>query len=136
VSTIGTTEPGKLQFPILTDPLSAFGLLIGQDVTLFAYSMPVLVIGFDYKQTFQIFPPFLSASISGGVSAKFDFKFGFDTAGIREFAQDNFRPGSIYKIFDGFFISDRQNADGTGEDVPEVTLTATLGASAQAGGAG
>ena len=38
---IGTTK-GSFQFPLLTDPLSPVGLLLGKDANLFSYDLPGL----------------------------------------------------------------------------------------------
>ncbi|MAE66420.1 MAG: hypothetical protein CMJ18_19295, partial [Phycisphaeraceae bacterium] len=111
-----------LQFPILENPSNVFGLLTGrQDITLVTYDLPPFEIDFSYTQTFPIYPP-LFGRIGGHVGAKFDVAFGLDTQGFFDFAES----GDVLDIFNGLFISDRKNADGTGEDVPELLLTGGL----------
>src|SRR5205814_7195266 len=54
---------------------------------------------------------------------------GYDTHGLAEFAADNFMPSKILDIFDGFFISDTDQADGSGSnDIPELSLHADINA--------
>ena len=73
-------------------------------------------------------PPIpLFASISGSVGAEIDLAVGFDTSGFKK-AEET---GDWYDVFNGFYISDRENADGTGEDVPEATLSGRLNAGAE-----
>ncbi|MEZ6120468.1 MAG: calcium-binding protein [Pirellulaceae bacterium] len=109
-SSVGFSGGGGFKFPLLENPSSAFGLLLGQDVTLFGYDMPALVAQFEYSQFFPVVGP-IGARITGSVGAEIDFAFGFDT--------------------EGFFISDTASVDGTGPDVPEVTLSAALKAAAE-----
>ena len=119
---------GGFKFPIIENPSSAMALLLGRDVTLFGYDMPAMGLEFTYSQYFPIIGP-LGARITGTIGAKADFAFGFDTFGLREFADSGFtNPG---KIFNGFFISDTASVDGTGADVPEVTLYGSLTAAAE-----
>ncbi|XZE54543.1 LamG-like jellyroll fold domain-containing protein [Planctomycetaceae bacterium SH139] len=119
---------GSLSFPLLQSPTSAFKLLLGQDVDLFLYDAPALGVDFSYSQFFPIPAfPILGAEIGGRIAAVADFAFGFDTTGIRKFSDS----GQFGDIFDGFFVSDRANADGTGADVPEVYLRGNLRAGAK-----
>ena len=119
---------GGFKFPIIDNPSSAMALLLGRDVTLFGYDMPAMGLEFTYSQFFPIIGP-LGARISGTIGAKADFAFGFDTLGLREFADSGFTNPA--KIFNGFFISDTASVDGTGADVPEVTLYGSLTAAAE-----
>jgi Ca2+-binding RTX toxin-like protein len=113
--------PGRgLQFPLLDNPATVFGLLLGKPQVLFTYDLPALRAAFTYTSPpFPIFPPFpVFARLSGTLGVKVDFAFGYDTTGLQAFTDS----GDIADVFNGFFVSDRQNADGTGVDVPEVTL--------------
>jgi intracellular sulfur oxidation DsrE/DsrF family protein len=105
---------GGFQFPILK-PSNVFKLLLGQEVTLFTYDVPRLEVGASIDLRFSIFGP-LVARFGGSISAFVDLAFGFDTKGLNDFRQS----GNVIDILDGFYISDRQNADGTGPDVPEA----------------
>ncbi|MFO0888288.1 MAG: hypothetical protein U0790_03975 [Isosphaeraceae bacterium] len=122
---------GGFAFPFLADlqkskGRSAFRLLLGQDVTLFTYDMPPLGLDFVYSQFFPVLGP-LGVRIAGTFSARADFAFGYDTSGLRQFA----RGEGADKVFNGFYISDTVNPDGTGADVPEVTLSASISAAAE-----
>ena len=100
------TVHGSLSLPILNDPTSAFGILMGQNVTLFGYTMPALQFNFSYTQQFPISPP-LYANLSGSLSAKAQFAFGYDTYGLTEYAQGGF--SNPVDIFDGFFLNTSQS---------------------------
>ncbi|KAA1258981.1 Bifunctional hemolysin/adenylate cyclase precursor [Rubripirellula obstinata] len=113
---------GELSFPLLESPTTAFNLLIGRDVDLFLYDAPALGIDFSYNQSFPTPIPGLFAEIGGRIAAVADFAFGFDTSGISQFSETGFLPD----IFDGFFVSDRANPDGTGADVAEAYLRGSL----------
>jgi len=119
----GFQGKGKLEFPILSDPLSIFNLLMGQDIDLFIFDAPPLVVDFSYAQTFPIPAfPIVAAEIGGRIAAKADFAFGFDTSGIRQFLGS----GDFLDVFGGFYISDRLHGDGTGPDVPELVVEGQL----------
>ncbi|MEM9825839.1 MAG: LamG-like jellyroll fold domain-containing protein, partial [Planctomycetota bacterium] len=113
---------GSLSFPLLQNPATAFGLLLGKDVDLFLYDAPALGIDFAYRQSFPTPIPGLFAELGGRIAAVADFAFGFDTSGIRQFNQT----GNFVDVFNGFFVSDRAGADGTGADVPEAYLRGSL----------
>lgn len=118
---------GSLSFPLLESPSTAFKLLLGKDVDLFLYDAPALGIDFTYYQNIPTPIPFLFAELGGRIAAVADFAFGFDTTGINRFKQT----GNAIDIFDGFFVSDRANPDGSGADVPEVYLRGSLTAGAK-----
>lgn len=131
---------GDFDFPIISDPTQIFNLLLGKDAVLMTFDLKPLVADFAYKQFFPIYPP-LGVAIKGEISAIADFAFGFDTTGIKEFSDGGFRNPGL--IFDGFFISDTNIPSGDGgADVPELTLSGGLSASAEinlgiaSGGAG
>lgn len=115
------TSGTGLQFPILTNPEIAFGLLLGKNVDLFTYNLPPLDINIANKTllTFPIFGP-LYGELKGTLGAKVNLGFGYDTAGLEQLAKG----GSVDDILNGFFVKDR---DRTGKDIPEATLTAGLG---------
>ena len=127
-SSVGFTGGGGFKFPILENPSSAFGLLLGQDVTLFGYDMPALEAQFEYSQFFPVWGP-IGARITGSIGAELDFAFGFDTFGMRQFAEGGYE--SPEQIFNGFFVSDTASVDGSGPDVPEITLSGALKAAAE-----
>ncbi|MDJ0843957.1 MAG: Calx-beta domain-containing protein, partial [Crocosphaera sp.] len=131
--------PGKgLEFPLLTDPTKAFGLLLGKDVEVFTFDLPKFQFLLEYSQYFPIFGP-LGVRLAGDVGAEINIDFGYDTYGLRQFAEGNdgkIGTGDDFdnagKIFNGFYVSDTGFPDGTGLDIPEVSLTGSFRASAEA----
>ncbi|MBN1006127.1 DUF4347 domain-containing protein [Amphritea pacifica] len=138
------SSPGSIMFPIMYDPMTAIGLLLGKDVDLFIYDTPDIDFLVEYEQSFPIFTG-LNAVIKGSLEAYSDFFFGFDTTGIRSWftkfeASDydfDAAVGNLGDIFDGFFIADWAVSD-TGvlqenNDIPEVVLNVTFAAGAALG---
>ena len=131
-------------FPIMYDPMTAIGLLLGKDVDLFIYDTPDIDFQIEYEQSFPIFAG-LNAVIKGGLEVYSDFFFGFDTTGIRswfekfEASDYNFDAaiGNLDDIFDGFFIADWAVSDTgvlqEGDDVAEVVMNITFAAGAALG---
>ena len=107
--------------PILEDPSKAIGLLFGQDVLLFEYTMPTLGVQFEFRQKFGPFWDVLWVHVGGRLGAQADFTFGYDTKGLSAFI-DN--PGNPAVLVDGFYVSDR--IDSKGQDPPEVTIWGEL----------
>jgi Ca2+-binding RTX toxin-like protein len=121
-----TTNPiPGFQIPLLSNPASAFKLLLGQDVPLVTYETPALDLSLSFSEFFPIIGP-LGAELAGTIGAKAQFGFGFDTRGFREFAAGHYRDASL--ILDGFYVSDRANPDGTGPAVPQVQLYGSIAA--------
>ncbi|MBF2026124.1 MAG: DUF4347 domain-containing protein [Oscillatoriales cyanobacterium C42_A2020_001] len=124
---------GGLAFPILQNPTTAFGLLLGRDVSLFTFDLPTLEVDFPVDEFFPILGP-LGVRLAGGFNARADFAFGYDTFGIRQFtnALTDGNPATTPdpgQLFNGLFVSDTDRPDGTfGTDVPEIRLTATINA--------
>ncbi|MEG5241828.1 FG-GAP-like repeat-containing protein [Microcoleus sp. A6-D4] len=115
-----------LDLPILTKPETAIQLLLGKpDVVLFTYDMPPLGIDFNFRKEFPIFGP-ISGLIEGNFNASAHLAFGYDTYGLKEWKDDEFSPSSAYRVLDGFYVSDRANADGTGADVDELKINAGI----------
>ncbi len=111
---------GGFGFPILK-PANVFKLLMGQDVVLFTYDIPRLEVSMGMSAKFSIFGP-LVATFSGKISAFADLAVGFDTVGLNRFKMS----GDPLDILDGFYISDRANADGTGADVAEAGFSGRI----------
>jgi Ca2+-binding RTX toxin-like protein len=119
----------KLAFPILEHPESAFNLLLGKDVQLFEYSMPALGAEFHFNEFIRLAGP-LGVRLKGDFLAQAKFHFGYDTHGIAEFANGGFSDPGL--IFNGFYISDTDKADGSGtNDVPEIKIEASIKAAAE-----
>lgn len=114
------------QVPLLTNPATAIGILLGQDVPLLTFDMPRLEAEFRYSQYIPIWPIF-GVRFGGSVGVAADFAFGYDTKGIRDFAASR----RASDLLNGFYISDTENPDGSGEDVAEVVFTGQLTAAGE-----
>ncbi|MCC5845792.1 MAG: LEPR-XLL domain-containing protein, partial [Verrucomicrobia bacterium] len=114
-------KKGGFAFPIFSDPTQVFSLLMGGDAVLITYSLPQIDFSFNKRIPLIKLGPF-QAGMRFGFEITAQLHFGFDTYGVRK-AMDTGNP--LWAI-DGLYISDRQNADGTGRDIPEVTLRATI----------
>lgn len=105
--------------PILEDPTSIFGLLLGltDDVGLITWDIPELSFFVPIDISFA-FPPFpaLQMGFFGGVGVAADLSIGYDTVGLVKF-KDSKDPADL---FDGFYVGD---TDGEGNDVPELEVT-------------
>jgi Ca2+-binding RTX toxin-like protein len=116
------------EFPILNDPSTIFGMLLGRPADLVTFTLPQLKFDFQYSQFFPIIGP-LGGEITGGLGIAIHAKVGYDTAGIQEFAQGGFN--YPLEVFDGFFIDERIDPN-TGLHATGVDLTGKLTASAVA----
>ncbi|MEM7312758.1 MAG: dockerin type I domain-containing protein, partial [Planctomycetota bacterium] len=103
------------------NPASLIGVLLGQDATLFGYQTPQLSADFSMGLTVPITGP-LAVEFVGGIGVSAQFAFGYDTRGLRNFIESR----DPLDIVDGFFVSDREQVDGTGADINEVTLRGSL----------
>lgn len=133
----GAGDGDLFRFPLLENPARALGLLLGRDVDLVLFDLPAFEAQFSYSQLFPIIGP-LGVSITGTVGATFDFAFGYDTFGLRQFAESDFADPGL--VFEGFFISDvdlsvdameEAGAFGSAPDIDEVVLSASLSAAAE-----
>ncbi|HEX3150272.1 MAG TPA: hypothetical protein VHR66_19505 [Gemmataceae bacterium] len=118
-----------LGFPILTEPRLLFdAIALGKytDLTVVTLGLPHFEFNFQYEQRFQIFGP-LFATLGGFFSASIDVGIGFDMSGVAKYQ----KTGRIGDIFDGFYISDRTNPNGSGADRPELTFTGGIVAGAE-----
>src|SRR4029078_10336464 len=109
-----------LDIPLITHPINIIKLLFGQRVDLIVWDIPRLEAGFEFEQSFwSLRPPVpLYARIFGSLSVFADFSIGFDTRGFED----------GMSIFDGLYFGD---FDGSGNEMPELGLTATIGAGAE-----
>ncbi|MEQ1831075.1 MAG: hypothetical protein ABL921_34325, partial [Pirellula sp.] len=123
---------GGFDFPIIKKPLSVIQALLGgkpEGIVFFTFQTPNLSLDALLDLQIPIFPPFLTAFLSGGISADMQFGFGFDASGMAKFVDS----GEPADIFDGFYISDRKNPDGTGPDIAEVVVNGAIEVGAFAG---
>ena len=134
-------------FPVLTNPQSALGLLLGNDVNLFEATLPPLSLtfgpGFDAAgnplgaptvlASVPIIPGnVLNATLSGDFQAALNLAFGFDTSGLTEYANGGFSNPS--DILNGLYITD--NINGVIKPFASVTALIELGFNALGGVAG
>jgi Ca2+-binding RTX toxin-like protein len=123
------TSPGALRLPIIEDPLSAIGWLLGVgQATLITWDLPNASFKLPIGLEFPVFPGIL-AGIFGGLELGFDFKVGLDTKGFDAYSKSR----DPKDFFQGFYVSDRANADGTGPDINEVFIRGDLLAAAGIG---
>jgi hypothetical protein len=124
---------GAFSFPILTNPMEAFKLLLGGNANLFGLDLPALNIGFGSLDangnptgslvdlaTVPVFPG-INVSLSGALSVAIDMAFGYDTRGLQQFLDSGFQ--DYTSTFNGFYVSDQIDDGG---DKPEVVLSAAL----------
>jgi Ca2+-binding RTX toxin-like protein len=119
----GGQDGRGLEFPLLQNPASAFGLLLGRNVNLFTFDMPVLEMNADVGGFFNVIGP-IGVDLSGNFNLAAKLAFGYDTEGFRQFQAGGFSNAGL--IANGFFISDYTNPDGTGSEKPEVQISATV----------
>lgn len=125
-STHASAFGGKFTFPIIETPSTAFDLLLGKDVSIFQLDLPELKAGFDVAlPTIPILPP-LGIRFAGRFDIGINLGFGYDTSGLRQWANTNFDTNQIDKVFDGFYLRDTLS----GVDNPEVYVQARIEADA------
>lgn len=108
-------------FPLIQDPQQAFQLLLGKNPDLFKWDLSnTLHFGDKNKEAF--FGAVVGVKLSYGYEGGFNLVMGYDTKGLREFADS----GDSAKLTDGFYLSD--NVDAAGIDHPEVYLNANFSA--------
>ena len=117
---------GGFSFPFLEDPSQIFGLIMGNNIDLVAYDLGALEFGFEFNQFFSIFGP-LGVSIGLLVEIMIDTAFVYDTQGIRDFVESDFRNPLL--LFNGFAIAADPKLDGV--DDPEMRFFAELQAAAE-----
>ena len=108
-----------IEFPIVENPFSAIGLLIGRDIPLVVWELPESKFYVPkYEGGFIPIPPTgfpLPYGIRTTVETEIRIGVGFDTRGFRQFAKS----GDIGDIFNGFYINDNV-VDGV--DLPEFKI--------------
>ncbi len=114
----GVSSQGGFHFKLL-DPSNIMQLFLGKPVTIFEVQFPELGFDFFYRQEFPIIGP-LVGTFGGGVSARLQVGFGYDTLGISKFVNSG-NPGAL---LDGFYLTDLDPV--TGVDRPEATLSAQI----------
>ncbi|MES2098682.1 MAG: LEPR-XLL domain-containing protein [Pseudomonadota bacterium] len=124
----GEAVSSGFSFPLFDNPALAFGLLMGKDIPLVEYDLAPFGMEFTYVQKFPIWGP-LFARISGSAGLTIDLAFGYDTAGVREFADGGF--SNPLDLLGGLYVNDTDGPGGTGTDVPELILKGEIFAGAE-----
>ena len=119
-----------VSFPFLNDATEIYGVLLGFDATLIRVDLGTLQATAGFGVSFGpilVGPVPVEVSIGGSVTLKGRFAMGYDTRGMRLFANGQSSFSGSY-LLDGVFVDD-YNADG--QEVPEIELITvfTLGAS-------
>ena len=113
------TTPAEIHFPIYENPLSVFEWLLGfGEAEIVTLALPGVDLNIPIDLSVTIFPGILSAGIFGSIEASVGLMVGLDTYGASQFK----RSGDALDFLKGFYISDRENADGTGADIPELPI--------------
>lgn len=124
-----TPDKSGFDFPIFKNPAQIFGLLLGRNATLITYDLPPFGFDFKWEVSFPIYPP-LYGLVTMGLGLKIDLAFGYDTEGIRQFAEGGFE--NPLDLIAGFYISDTDKPDGSfGVDVPELVFKGNIGIGAE-----
>ncbi|WP_088891375.1 DUF4347 domain-containing protein [Leptolyngbya ohadii] len=122
-----------LKFHLFDTPSNAVRLLIGQPVNLFTYDLPELALNFSVEKEKTFAPLPVVGAVSGSIGISADLAFGYDTFGLQQWADADYPLDQTTRVFNGFYISDRENPDGTGEDVDEFKIALGLELSAGLG---
>ncbi len=113
---------GALRFPILENPESVIGLMLGSgDVSLFNYDLPDLALSFGVRRDFKIKPP-VAGFLSGDISLNSNLSFGYDTTGLQRWRNSNYSSATANQLFDGFYV-----VDNPGNEL-EIVATIQVGA--------
>ena len=89
-----------IHFNIIEDPKTAFNLLLGKDVELFSYDMDQIDLSDVHLSEFISLAGPLGVRLTLDFDALLDLDFGFDTRGLRQFAQG----GTLDDIINGLWV--------------------------------
>lgn len=136
-TSVGLSIPA-IGFPVLDDSTETYNLLLGEaNSTLFRADFGYITLGLNAKLIFGPFTP-IPADVVVGVSGSIRgrFSMGFDTRAIALATDALNDPGDPYELVDamnaigpggvaesGFYLDD---LDGEGEDIPELTMVASV----------
>lgn len=124
-----SVDAGKIEFPIFDDPYSIFGWLLGIDeAEIITWDLPTVSLDIPISLGLTFFG-FLDVGLFGSIQATTDIEVGIDTYGLTKF----FETRDPLDFFQGFYVSDRENADGTGSDTPELSIEGEVLAGASIG---
>lgn len=106
-------------------PQDIFKLLLGQDIMLVEYDMPKLSFDFNWDTFVRIWGP-LGARLGISLNATIDLGFGYDTLGIRQWADSGRK--DYGRLLNGFYVND---LDKNGDDKAELSFYGGLTAAAE-----
>ena len=116
-----------IQFPILTDPVqNVFGLLTGQNATLFSFKMPEFSFPFSEEIPVIAIEPFAGLFLDVKLLFTINFSMGYDTQGIKEFVSD-VNSGTTdasqlsSDLLDGFYIDNGTHTEDFA-DYPDLVV--------------
>ncbi len=113
----GGPDGQGLKFPILDNPQTAFGLLLGRNVDLFTMDNATQNIAlYDLNEFVRLIGP-LGIRLQGEGNVRLDLDFGFDTHGLVQFAAS----GDPSQIFNGFYIKVPTDSAGLPISIAELT---------------
>lgn len=118
------TEP---QFPILTDPKQVFKLLLGQDAEFFKCTLPELRFNVGIDEFFGLG---IGVQIKGKLDTRIQLAVGYDSYGIKQFVKDKDDAKDPSKIFNGFYIDNAIDPNGSAGRKTGAEVTVELGAAA------
>jgi Ca2+-binding RTX toxin-like protein len=112
-----------LKFPILSDPKTqVVNLLMGQNATLIDY---LLTTNFDFNPSISIplqdLP--VEAKLAADLGFQFNLNFGYDTQGLKDFANNGFKVSSITDLLNGLYLGD---LNANGDDINEAQIDVGL----------
>ena len=81
--------------PVLSNPSSVMGLLLGRDIDLFRLDLPQLDLQFSIAKFFPLVGP-IGVEIAGTFKLHADLAFGYDTLGLRKFTNRTTRTGNCW----------------------------------------
>jgi Ca2+-binding RTX toxin-like protein len=113
-----TTTPSKIHFPIFENPTGVFEWLFGfGEAELIAWELPSVFLSIPFDIPIPIFPG-VFAKLYGGIETSFSITVGIDTYGVSRFRQT----GQAKDLLAGFYVSDTDQPDGSGDDIPEMPI--------------
>lgn len=117
----GAGGVGKgMQFPILDQPETAFGLLLGKNVDLFTMDNSTQNFPLGTLDKFVPLARPLGFRFQGTGNVRVEFDFGFDTAGLVQFAGS----GDVVDILNGFYVNVPVNAQN--QPIPMAEFNANF----------
>jgi Ca2+-binding RTX toxin-like protein len=120
----GASGPGRgMQFPILDNPETAFGLLLGKNVDLFTMDNSTQNFSLGTLDKFVPIARPLGFRFQGTGNVRVEFDFGFDTAGLVQFVNS----GDVADILNGFYVNVPVNAQN--QPLPMAEFKANFKAS-------